>query len=380
LHPAATAFVRAAAELGLPARESYCNGDLNGAFIALATVRDGLRSSTRVAHIDVAKRRRNVEVVTHSWAEKILFNGRRAVGVRVQRDGTVIEYTAQKEIIVSCGAIQSPLILMRSGLGPADELKALNIRPLHDLPGVGRNLQDHIGTGSARRLRIPSYNVQAGAIDMASHIARFILFRRGPLTSAAAQALAYFKTDPALSEPDFALTFVPLLIDYNAKPPKLLDVPGVVLGAVLCKPYARGSIRLRDVLTASKPIINFPMLADRRDLQRLIIGLKTAERMWDTRALASLVAGHLAPTPADDTEWESYLRATCGIGYHAAGTCRMGQDADAVVDPQLRVRGIEGVRVIDASIMPRIVSGNINAAVIMIGEKGADLVRRNAGP
>jgi choline dehydrogenase len=381
LHPSARAFIQAAGEMGLPIRDDYTDGDQYGAFQAFGSIDKGVRSSVRRAYIDEAAKRPNVTVITRCTAQSLILEGRRAVGVRVKRaDGALEEHRTRGEVLVCCGAIQSPALLMRSGIGPAADLQALGVTVVKDLPGVGGNLQEHMGVGSARRLNIPTYNVQAGPFHMVSHLLRFLLFRRGPLTSAAAQALAYFKTDPALAEPDYACTFVPLLIDYNAKPPELSDIPGVSIGVVLCKPDARGRIRLRDASPDSKPVIEHRLMDNDNDVRRLLIGMKNAERMWDTKALSAIVAGRVSPPePIErDEDWIAYMRQICGIGYHGVGTCRMGQGPDTVVDPQLRVHGIEGLRVVDASIMPRITSGNTNAPVIMIGERASDLIL--AGP
>lgn len=377
MHPAARAFIRAAGELGLPIRDDYTDGDQYGAFECLATLDRGVRCSVRKAYIDEAARRPNVTVLTNTKALDLVIDGGRAVGVRVRRkDGQVETHRAQGEVIVSGGAIQSPAILMRSGIGPAADLQALGIPVVADLPGVGANLQEHGGSGAACRLTTPTYNQQTGPLDMLSHIIRFALFRRGPLTSTAVQALAYFKSDPALAEPDFLFSFIPLAIDYNAKPPKMRDFPGIGVGINLCKPDGRGRIRLRDASPDSKPVIDHQVLGHENDIRRIVIALKTAERLFETEAFKPFVAEQLAPPKGakTDEDYIAYARSAAGTAYHPVGTCRMGVDADAVVDPRLRVRGVAGLRVVDASIMPRITSGNTNAPAIMIGERAADLI------
>ena len=265
---------------------------------------------------------------------------------------------------------------MRSGIGPAEDLKAVGVPVIHDLPGVGRNLQEHVGVSVVRGLNIPTYNTQVSALHMAGHLARLLLFRRGVLTSLAVQALAYFKSAPDLADPDFMCSFMPLAIDFNAKPPKLSDQPGVAIGVNLCKPKGRGQIRLRDASPEAKPVIDYQLLGDADDVGLLIRGVRTAERIFASAAFAPYVTDRMGPAQAieSDAGWIDYLKAHGAVGYHGVGTCRMGTGDDAVVDPRLRVRGVEGLRVIDASIMPRITSGNTNAPTIMIGERAADLI------
>jgi choline dehydrogenase len=265
---------------------------------------------------------------------------------------------------------------MRSGIGPGADLQGLGVPVVADLPGVGGNLQEHGGSGAACRLTAPTYNQQTGPLDMLSHLVRFALFRRGPLTSTAVQALAYFKSDPALAEPDFLFSFIPLAIDYNAKPPKMHDFPGIGVGINLCKPDGRGRIRLRDASPDAKPIIDHQVLGNDNDVRRIVIALKITEKLFQTEAFRPFVAEQLAPPPGpkSDEDYVAYARSAAGTAYHPVGTCRMGVGADAVVDPRLRVRGVQSLRVVDASIMPRITSGNTNAPAIMIGERAADLI------
>lgn len=377
IHASTRAFMKAATQLGLPLRSDYTDGDQFGVFECQGTLDRGMRSSVRSAYIDEAAKRPNVEVMTHTQAETLIIEQGRVVGVRVRRgNGPVEEIRARGEVLVCCGAIQSPLLLMRSGIGPAADLQKLGISVVADLPGVGGNMQEHVGSGAACRLNISTYNTQTGPLSMLGHLARFVLFRRGALTSTAVQALAYFKTSPELAEPDILLSFIPLAIDYNAKPPKMHDFPGIAIGISVCKPEGRGRIRLRDASPDSKPVIEHQVLGNAADVRRTIAGLKFAQQLFDSPAFKPLVAEQLAP-PVDarsDEDYLAYMRQAGGTAYHPVGTCKMGDDDDAVVDAQLRVRGVQGVRVADASIMPRITSGNTNAPTIMIGERASDLI------
>jgi choline dehydrogenase len=376
LHASARAFIAAAGEMGLPIRDDYTDGDQYGVFECLGTLDKGARCSVRRAYIDEAEKRPNLKILTRTAAERLLFEGRRVVGVRAKSNGLVEDYRARSEVLVCCGAIQSPLLLLRSGIGPAADLQALGIEVVQDLPGVGGNLQEHVGTGASVRLNIPTYNMQTGPLHMLSHVARFLLFRRGPLTSTAVQALAYIKTSPDLAEPDCLFSFIPLSIDYNAKPPVMSDFPGVAIGINVCKPDGRGRISLRDASPDSKPVIDHKVLGHEKDVGRLLIALKMAEELFKSPAFAPYVVEQLAPpvSARTDEDYIAYMRSAAGTAYHPVGTCKMGQGPDAVVDPALKVHGVAGLRVVDASIMPRIISGNTNAPTIMIGERASDLI------
>lgn len=381
MHESTRAFIRAASEMGLPLRDDYTDGDLFGVFECLGTLDRGLRSSVRSAYIDEAKKRSNLRVLTQTHVQSLIIENGQAVGVRVKQGrGNVQEFRTDGEVLVCGGAIQSPVLLMRSGIGPAADLQRLGVPVIADLPGVGGNLQEHVGSGAAARLNISTYNMQTGPLSMLGHIARFVLFRRGPLTSTAVQALAYFKTTPELAEPDILFSFIPLAIDYNAKPPKMHDFPGIALGINVCKPDGRGRIRLRDSSPDSKPIIEHQVLGHPEDVRRTIAGLKLAEKLFASDAFKPLVAEQLAPPVGEksDEDYLAYMRTAGGTAYHPVGTCKMGDGDDAVVDSRLRVRGIRGLRVVDASIMPRIISGNTNAPTIMIGERAADLILEDA--
>jgi choline dehydrogenase len=379
VHPLARAFLAACDEIGVAKRDDYCNGDQFGAFLVWSTTRRGRRCSTYDAYLKPIRARTNLQIVTDAEAEKILFEGRRATGVRVRRGDAEETYRAKREVIVACGTIGSPVLLMRSGLGPAAHLRDLGVEIVNDLP-VGRNVQEHVSVGLSKLVDQPTYNSPMSALHMARHMIDYLLFKRGPLTSPAVHAMAYAKSAPALEEPDICFSFLPLALDFTVAPPKLHPAPGVTIAGQVCRPRSRGTILLKDASPRTRPVIRHDMFADPRDMETLMAAAKLAERMFAASPLAAHVTGaNQPPQPmADDEAWRDYIRAWSGIGYHPVGSCRMGVGEDAVVDPRLRVRGVEGLRVIDASIMPRITSGNTNAPVIMIAEKGAELVRERA--
>jgi choline dehydrogenase len=280
------------------------------------------------------------------------------------------------QVVISGGTLQSPGLLMRSGVGPAQQLRDLGIDVLRDVPGVGANLHDHCGLTISRFVNQPTYNSEMGRLVGLKHLANYLLFRQGPLASAAVQGMAYARSDATLREPDATLSFLPYGIDYTVVPPVMHARPAVSLGVCVARPYWRGAVRLRSRQAGDKPIIDQRLLSDERDLQVVKRAIRLIERIFAAPALASAVVGRCNPQAElhTDNEMEAFARANAGIGYHPVGTCRMGSDADSVVDPELCVRGVERLRVVDASVIPRIVSSNTNAASIMIGEKAADLI------
>jgi choline dehydrogenase len=376
LHPLAHTFLDAAGQCGMPARDEYCGGDLSGSFIVYGTTRKGKRCSTRKAYLEPALARANLTVVTNALADSVVFQGRRAVGVKAIVDGVPRTYAARAEVIVSAGTIASPGVLMRSGIGAGEELSALGIDVVADLSGVGRNVQEHCGVSQSRLINVPSYNTMVGPLRLAGHLLKYASLKRGLLTSIAVHAMAYARSAPELQEPDIAMSFLPLAIGFVGGHPALAKEAGVTIGSQVLRPYGRGRIRLKDRAPSTKPIIEHALLSDARDLALTIKGSRIVANVFAAPALARYVTGDHEPStlPATDSEWEAYARQRVGIGYHPVGSCRMGIDELAVVDPQLRVRGVEGLRVVDASVMPNIISGNTNAATIAVAEKASDLI------
>ena len=376
--PLADVFVDACVESGLKRIPDYCAGDVDGAFINFATQKNGERSSTARAYIDPAKGRANLVVATGQLADKILFDGNRASGVQVLVDGQPRTYGARAEVILSAGSLMSPAILMRSGIGPGAHLQAMGLAVRHDAPGVGKNLQEHASFAASRLTNVPTYNNNLNAKGMALHLALWMLLRRGMMTATPVQAMAFLRSDPSLEHPDIKLSFAPFCSD--AKTRGMGKNPGFTVFVNVSSPKSRGEIRLRSLNAADKPVIDHRLFGHPDDMAAIIKGLRRLEEIFEAPALAKYIMGrNMPPTPpADDAEWEALIRANAGVGYHPVGTCRMGGDDQSVTDPRLAVRGVDGLRVIDASIMPVMPSANTNAPAIMIGEKGADLVRAAA--
>ena len=378
VHPLSRAFVAACKDRGLREVEDYCTGDIDGAFINLVTQRNGQRSSAARAFLEPALRRPNLTVVTGALVDKVLISAGRATGVRYIKDGQARDIGGRREVIVSASTLQSPAILMRSGIGPAAQLRALGIEVQADAPEVGRNLQEHASVQTSYFVDPPTYNTMVSRWRMPMNFLNYLLFGRGPMSATPVEAMAYLRSQPDLAEPDIKLQFGPLAFDPATRGPH--KRPGVVVFANVAKPRSRGEILLRSTDPVDKPVIDHRLLGDPHDVAALIHGLKQVDDILHAPSFAKHLRGRLSPDPKpqSDDEWEHRVRSTAGIGYHPVGTCRMGGDATSVVDPRLRVRGVAGLRVADASIMPVMPAANTNAPAIMVGEKAADLIKEDA--
>ena len=376
LHPLTQRFIEACAEIGIPAIEDYNAGVGEGAFANLTSQSRGRRSSTANRYLAPGSIPTNVQVLTGARVSRIICVDRRAIAVEARVGERITEFHARAQIVLSAGTVQSPAILMRSGIGPAEHLHQLGIALTLDAPGVGANLQEHSGLTISKFVDQPTYNSESSGLPALRHLAHYLLLRKGVLASAAVQGMGWAKSDPALAEPDLHLNWLPYGIDYTVAPPTLHRRPAVSLGVCVSRPHSRGQIRLRSSSPNDKPVILHRLLDDARDVGVIKRGISLMERVFAASALRPAIVGPCDP-PAllnDEQALEDFVRSHVGIGYHGVGSCRMGTDSVAVVDPALRVRGIEALRVIDASVMPRLVSANTNAASIMIGEKGAALL------
>jgi choline dehydrogenase-like flavoprotein len=371
--PLTRRFLAAAEAAGIPYVDDYNGPEQDGAALVQVTQCNGKRWSTNDAYLRPARGRENLQVVTGAAAERIHVAGDRATSVAYRdRLGRRRVAHAGREVILAAGALGSPQLLMLSGIGPAAELRALGIEPLIDAPGVGENLQDHpfntvvceVGEGSLADAEHPRY------------LAEWLLRRSGPLTSSVAEAFAFVRTRPGLAAPDVQFHFAPAyFVDHGAEE---FDGHAITLGPVLLKPRSRGRVWLRSDDPADKPRIITNTLAEREDVATMVAGMKLARELVAAGPLREVFRRELFPGPETgdhDDDLEEDLRRRVELLYHPVGTCRMGTDDGAVVDEALRVRGVENLRVADASIMPHITGGNTNAPVIMIGERAADLIR-----
>lgn len=385
-NPIAPLFIEAAGHVGLPFLDDYCGGNIEGAAYSLATQHRGRRCSPSKAYLEPARKRPNLDIRTHCEVEKIIVEQGRAVGLRVrQRGGAFIELRARREVILCAGATQSPTLLMRSGIGPADHLRAMGIPVLVNSADVGQNLMEHPLIRLRWLVDVPTFNAQIQSLPQrAHHFLKYLITRNGILSTSLVQALAGAKSDPSLDDPDIVMELLTFIFD-TTKPPlrggdgtaflfPLQKQPASGLMAMITRPFSRGEIVLKSASINDHPAIHTNLLGDERDLETLVRAGKLVERIFASPGLAEHVVGRLDPEMKTDDEWRAFVRETAGVSYHAAGTCRMGADAGSVVDPQLRVRGVEGLRVADTSIMPAQVSANTNAAAMMIGERASAFI------
>jgi choline dehydrogenase len=367
-NPTTAAFVRAAAECGITPIDDVNGPSQDGVALTRVNQKRGRRWSAADAYLRPAMRRENLTVLTGAHTTRILFEGRRATGVEYRHGGQLVRVSAG-EVLIAGGTVSSPQLLMLSGIGPAAELRALGIDVVHDLPGVGRNLQDHLSVGVV--CACPAPVTLAGA-ETLGNLLRYLLLRKGLLTSNVGEDCAFVRTRAGLAAPDVELVFAPVpFVEHGLEPPR---EHGLSIGVVLLQPRSRGVVRLASRDPFAAPAIQPQYLSDPggEDLRTLVAGVELARRVFRAPALAGYAGPELRP--GADVELPDAIRQRAETLYHPVGTCRMGGDDQAVVDPTLRVRGLEGVRVIDASVMPVIPRGHTHAPAVMIGEKGADLV------
>jgi choline dehydrogenase len=378
--PLSAAFITAAAETGLPVNPDFNGALQEGAGFFQTTTRHGRRASTAVAYLGPAKGRNNLRVETSALAQRIVFDGRRADAVEYRQAGALKTARARREILVSGGAFNSPQLLQLSGVGPADLLRRHGIEVVLDAPGVGQNLQDHMQVRVVMRCsqRITLNDIVNHPVRKILMGMRYAAFRTGPLTIAAGTSGAFFRTNPRLATPDIQAHFLPFSTDKMGE--KLHSFSGFSASVCQLRPESRGSLRIRSADPAAPPEIRINYLATEVDRAANVEGLKMLRKILQAPALRPYVTEEVDPGAkvVSDEALLSYCRARGSTIYHPTSTCRMGNDALAVVDQRLRLRGIEGLRVVDASVMPDLVSGNTNAAVIMIAEKASDMILEDA--
>ena len=373
------AFLRACQAQGLALNPDYNGAHQEGCWPAQVTQRGGERCSAARAYLTPHLQRPNLQVRTRAQSLRLVWDGRRAAGVQISQGGQDTLLRARREIVLAGGAYGSPQLLLCSGVGPAEQLQALGIPVVQHLPGVGQNLQDHITASLNWRSPQSSAGLgvcPSGALALWRGIGEWKKQRIGCITSNVAEAGAFFRTEPGLHASDIELEFVVAIVDDHSR--KLHWGHGYGLHVTLTRPNSRGELRLASGDTRERPLIDPRYFSHPDDLPRLVKGVQRSLAIMNDAALAPWRGPMLAPIRADDPQGiERELRRSADTEYHPVGTCRMGpaSDASAVVGPDLRVHGVAGLRVADASIMPRITTGNTNAPTIMIGEKCADLLR-----
>jgi len=379
-HPLAEEFVAACEHYGLRRLDNYCGGDTDGAYLVDLFQRDGKRSSSASAFLDAQTMRRpNLTVVTGAMADRLVVENGRAAGLRfVGKDGQAATLRCRREIVLSAGTMQSPAILMRSGIGPGEQLQGFGIEVLRASPGVGCNMQEHASYRSEFQVDIPTWNTMMRPLSMIRELLRYLLTGKGLMTIAPIEAMAALRSRPGLHHPDIHLALGMLCMDHATLKPHAL--PAVMALASVAKPKSRGEVRLRSADPADPPVIDHQILGHPDDMAVMIAGARAIQDIFAAPPLAGHTIARLTPEvlPQTDAEWEQSIREICSSSFRPVGTCRMGSDGDSVVDPRLRVRGIEGLRIADASIIPVIPDAGMTATSIMIGEKGAEMMLEDA--
>ena len=373
-HPLSEMFVEAARNAGVAANADFNGASQDGVGFFQVTQKDGARWSTAAAYLRPALSRPNLEVVTHALAGSVAIERGRAVAVRYVTRGEAKVAEAAREVILCGGAINSPQLLLLSGVGPADELRRAGVAVAHDLPGVGKNLQDHLGAFARSEITVPISLCGATPEELAALQAQWEAERQGLFTSNVAEAGAFLTTDPVHRQPNLQGFFLPYCLTDNPTEAFQPQRHGVSFVFYVNRPASRGQITLASNDPADPPLIDPAYLSDPADLPQFVAGLRRVREIFAAKPLADVIGRELGPgaEARTDEALGAYVRERgSGTIFHPVGTCKMGTDPLAVVDPALRVRGVDGLRVVDASIMPRLIGGNTNAPTIMIAEKAA---------
>jgi choline dehydrogenase len=368
------AFVRAGQEVGLSYSADFNGASQDGVGFYDVTQRNVRRESAATAYLKPIRKRSNLSIVTNATATRVVMSSGRAIGIAYQHGKRERIAYADGEIVLSGGAVNSPKLLLLSGIGPADELRALGIPVTHDLPGVGKNLQDHMDVYLTAETAPVSYNGEDRWHRAAVHGAQYLLFKTGPVTACVAEAGAFLRSNGHVRSPDIQIHCLPAFVVDHGR--QRFPGHGVTINTCNLRPKSTGSITLRSANPLDQPAIDPNFLADPYDWDISIEGFKRGREILSASSFAPLIKREHMPGAdvTTDAGIRDYIRRWAKTDYHPVGSCKMGSDDMAVVDTELRVRGVEGLRVIDASIMPTLISGNTQAPSIMIGEKGAAIM------
>ena len=381
-HMLSSAFVSAAAQTGVPAIGDYNGASQEGASIVQVTQKRGWRQSSSKAFLSRALKRGNVHLIVDALVEGIALEGKTAKGINYSRNGQSKQVRARKEVILCAGAIGSPQLLMLSGIGPASHLSELGIETVQDLAGVGQNLQEHSGVWLVQKVddNVRTVNMEYNLPGMVRNGLRFLIDGTGAAASPPAQATAFIRSADHEPSPDVQVLFTPLGYTIDGQSVVPMSTPAMMCVPTVCHPDSRGEIKLAEASAKVSPLILPRLLSDERDCARLQAACEWVRDVFKAPAMQPYSLSEEFPGAAvtSDEDWRELFKAAAGPVYHVTSTCSMGTDPESVVDSSLCVHGIAGLRVADASIMPRITSGNTNAPAMMIGAKAADMILQDA--
>ena len=380
-HPLTNVFIRGGQEIGIPFNPDVNGATQEGVGPNQGTIFFGRRNSSARTYLKQSRGRSNLKIMTGAHVDRVVIAGGKVKGVRFLCNGTMHEEDVRGEVILSSGAIGSPAVLMRSGVGPAAHLREMGIGVQIDLPGVGQNLQEHPQVWISNYVDLITYNLETTPLRFVKHGLNWLIRGKGPAASPICQAVAFVRTRPDEEiRPDLQMHFVPAGYKVTMKGLELLPRAAVTISCCVLRPSSRSEVRLRSGEFSNPPRIVSRILDHPDDVRRLLDGFKLARRIFRSKAFATHDLGPCQPGSEvnSDDEIIGYFREQAEGGYHPAGSCKMGIDEESVVDKTLKVRGIAGLRVADASIMPIVTSGNTNAPTIMIGEKASDLILADA--
>jgi choline dehydrogenase len=375
-HPLSEAFLQSSIAAGVAHNDDYNGATQDGISFTQVMMRDGVRSSAESAYLAPVRGRANLRVLTRTLVRRILVENGRAIGVEFEGERGLETIRARREVLLCGGTVASPQLLLLSGIGDARALERLGIPVACDLPAVGRNLQEHVRVSVVYRTRLPSFNREARGLRLVGHVARYVLGKKGLLAVTASQVNGFVRSSPEVDRPDLQLVFRPSSGDYVQGRYVVHGYQGVMAMVGLLRPRSRGHIALSSADPQATPSIVVGHLTDRADYDPLLRGVALLRRIAATPPLADCVLEEVRPGTAvnDDASLREYIRNTVDSLYHAVGTCAMGASPDSVTTPELRVRGVSGLRVVDASVMPLVPSGNTTAAVLMIAERASELI------
>lgn len=377
-NPIYDGLFKAAEEIKIPINKDYNGDEQEGIGYTQTTIYKGERMSAEVAYLRPIRSRKNLTIITNSLVTKLLFEQKKCIGLEVKQKNKLIKFISTKEVILSGGAINSPQILELSGIGRRDVLEEKGISVVHELKGVGENLRDHIAPRIVYKITKPgiAYNDKARGINLIKQIANYVFKRDGFLTLPSAPVVGFFKTRKELAAPDIQVHFIPYKVVLENGKRKLGEEPGITCTVNQNLPESKGSIHIKSINPEESPSIKFNFLSSSLDRQTLVSGVKLIRQIMKSETMQEFCGEEIQPGESfsSDEDILKFIREKAETVYHPTGTCKMGFDQESVVDKKLKVHGIKGLRIADASIMPTLVSGNTNAVCMMIGERCADFI------